>query len=237
MSHPVTLKHGSSWLILDADTPVPIENWLFDPDELAARSLLVGASQGRRSAWFFQHAGMSLVLRHYWRGGMVARLTADVHAWCGLRRSRPYRELIMLRRLRKAGLPVPQPVACRLVRRGLWYRGDLITVTIPESTTFAQHIFDGETHRDDWATVGRTIRRFHDFGASHADLNVRNILLDRQRKAWLIDWDQGGWRDPKGRWKQQNIDRLRRSLSREPQLEAAARQHWDALTDAYHAPK
>lgn len=235
MSHPVTLKHGSSWLIRDAETTIPIENWLFDPDELAARGLLVGTSQGRRSAWFFQHAGMPLVLRHYWRGGMVARLTADVHGWWGLRRSRPYRELIMLRQLREAGLPAPQPIACRLLRRGPLYRGDLITVIIPDSNTFAQHIMNGEVYRQDWETVGRTIRRFHDQGASHADLNVRNILLDSQRKAWLIDWDQGGWRNPNGRWRQQSMDRLRRSLSREPLLETAALEHWGALDAAYRS--
>lgn len=233
MFHPVTLKRGSTWLIHEADAPVPVDDWLFEAEELSARGLLTGTSQGRRSAWFFRHAGIALVLRHYWRGGMVARLTPDVHGWCGVRRSRPYRELRMLHQLRESGLPAPEPVACRLVRQGITYRGDIITVIIPDSETFARRIMDGDTDRDDWHSIGRTIRRFHDQGAHHADLNVRNILLDRDRRAWLIDWDLGEWRRNSACWKRDSLDRLRRSLSREPALEAAARNHWDALMAGY----
>ncbi|MEX0732333.1 MAG: 3-deoxy-D-manno-octulosonic acid kinase [Aquisalimonadaceae bacterium] len=235
MFHPVTLKRGSTWLIHDAAPPVPIEDWLFDAEELAARGMIAGCSQGRRSAWFFHHAGMPLILRHYWRGGMVARLTADVHGWQGLRRTRPYRELEMLHALCAADLPAPRPVACRLIRRGLFYRGDIITVTIADSHTFAQHIMDGGLTREDWQAVGRTIRRFHDHGAHHSDLNVRNILLDTQRRVWLIDWDQGRLRGTRGSWRQDSMDRLRRSLSRESTLEQAALRHWDALSAAYRS--
>jgi len=232
MSHPVTLKNGSHWLIHDPDTPFRIEDWLFDPDQLQARNLLSGVSQGRRSAWFFSHADMPLVLRHYWRGGMVARLTADVHGWNGLKRSRPYRELNMLRQLREAGLPAPRPVACRLIRSGPFYRGDIITGMIPGSDTFAQRIRNNELTSSDWRNVGRMIRRFHEHGACHADLNVRNILLDTDGRPWLIDWDQSSWRKP-GNWRRETMERLRRSLSREADLESQAEVHWPALLGAY----
>jgi hypothetical protein len=63
----------------------------------------------------------------------------------------------------------------------------------------------------DWIAVGRCLRRFHDFGACHADLNAHNILFDRAGAVWLIDFDRGALRE-RGLWRDANLVRLRRSL-------------------------
>ena len=178
----------------------PLPEWLFDPDALAQRELISGTGTGRSNAWFFHLDGTTLVLRHFWRGGIVARLSPDVYVWTGRERSRPFREWRLLAELREQGLPVPTPVAARARRQGLGYRADLVTAAIPGATPLDQRLRAGSVDPAVWRRVGTAIRRFHTAGACHADLNVRNILLDHQDTPWLIDWDQGRLRPPNPRW-------------------------------------
>lgn len=175
---------------------------------------------------------MALVLRHYWRGGMVARLSEDVYLWAGLGHSRPYHELALLAELHAQGLPVPEPVAARVERRGPGYRGDLLTRRIPGAEPFAGRIASGRADAALWRRVGAVIARFHAAGARHADLNVRNILLNHADDVWLIDWDRGRL-GPPHQGAERQLARLRRSLSREPELEAAAAAGWVELLAGY----
>jgi 3-deoxy-D-manno-octulosonic acid kinase len=64
---------------------------------------------------------------------------------------------------------------------------------------------------DDWRKLGRLLRRFHDAGLDHADLNAHNILRDAGSGFWLIDFDQGRLRS-QGGWREGNLRRLLRSL-------------------------
>ena len=211
----------------------PLPTWLFDADALAAEGLVAGTSAGRSSAWFFTWAGEPLVLRHYWRGGIVARFSRDVYVWTGRERTRAFREYRLLARLRTLGLPVPAPVAARAQRRGPVYRADLVTAAIPESEPLDDRLRSGTVATEAWQRVGIAIRQCHEAGACHADLNVRNILLDSRDTPWIIDWDQGRLRRPDPRWQQENLDRLRRSLAKDPALDAAADNGWEELLTGY----
>ena len=214
--------HDPQWLD-------PLPPWLFDPGALRARKLITGSGAGRKPAWFFQLAGKTLVLRHYWRGGLVARFVSDSYLWTGLDRTRPFREWRLLACLRARGLPVPAPVAARALRHGALYRADLVTVAIPDTIPLDQRLRHTEIGTELWKHIGATIGRFHAAGACHADLNVRNILLDTEDNPWLIDWDQGGLRRPDPAWQRSNLDRLRRSLDKDPVLAEAAGHGWEAF--------
>jgi len=63
--------------------------------------------------------------------------------------------------------------------------------------------------------VGTAIARCHRHNAHHADLNANNILLDREREPWLIDWDRGRIEATQGSWIPRVLDRLQRSLLKE----------------------
>ncbi len=63
-----------------------------------------------------------------------------------------------------------------------------------------------------WAAIGRCLRRFHDAGVQHADLNARNIMLGEQGEVWVLDFDRGRLRAP-GAWSGRVLDRLERSLA------------------------
>ena len=114
-------------------------------------------------------------------------------------------------RLHRGGLPVPAPIAARYRLSGFTYTGDLITERIESSRSLAQRLVDSGLPLEDWIAVGRCIRRFHDFGLCHADLNAHNVMFDGAGAVWLIDFDRGRLRRA-GLWRDANLVRLRRSL-------------------------
>ena len=127
-----------------------------------------------------------------------------------------------------------QPVAARVVYSGLLYRADLITRCIVGATSIAALMAAGGESRVPWVEVGRTLRRFHDAGVFHADLNAHNLLVDADGKLHVIDFDRGARR--RGRaWKQANLARLRRSLLKLAGSAPVIAPAWAAFLDGYGA--
>ena len=207
-------------------------NDLFDPESLRARGQWTGSSSGRRATHFLRHEGRDWVLRHYWRGGLMARVATDTYLWTGLERSRPVREWRLLARLHELGLPVPRPGAARVCRHGPVYRGDLLSERIPDSHPLDEWIGDGKDVPELWDAIGRVIARFHAHGAWHADLNARNILIQDNEQVWVIDWDRG--RVGHYRGLQDNLSRLRRSLDKWPATRERGALGWPHLLRAYN---
>ena len=190
---------------------------------------------GRGGNWFIDADDGAWVLRHYRRGGFVARLVADRYLWTGYARSRSLREFRLLTELRAAALPVPRPLAARVVRRGLVYRADLITEVLPGTVTLAARLALHAIDPAELGAVGRCVRAMHDMGVWHADLNAHNILLDDSGRVFLIDFDRAR-RRAGGHWKAGNLARLRRSLDKlagPGQGFDPAR--WQTLLDGYRA--
>ena len=65
-----------------------------------------------------------------------------------------------------------------------------------------------------WELVGTCIRRFHDANIYHADLNAHNLLLSEDDRVYLIDFDRSAVRAEAKAWKDQNLARLHRSLTK-----------------------
>jgi 3-deoxy-D-manno-octulosonic acid kinase len=198
---------------------------LFEPP--ATADAAVG---GRGAAWMLKRGEDEWVLRHYRRGGVPGRLVRDRYVWAGLDVSRPWWEWHLLDSLYKEGLPVPQPVAARVQRGGLLYRGDLITRRIPAARSLAEQLVAGKD--PPWAAIGRCLRRFHDAGVYHADLNAHNILLDAAGQTYLIDFDRGARRGA-GAWRGANLSRLKRSLDKLDDEGAFNLKAWGALLEGY----
>jgi 3-deoxy-D-manno-octulosonic acid kinase len=159
-------------------------------------------------------AGIHWVLRHYRRGGSIARLSQDSYLWAGADRTRSFAEWRLLAELRRRGLPVPAPVAARFVRGLVTYRADLITELLPGTRTLADVITGHDLPEEGWRAVGRTIGAFHRAGVHHADLNANNILLaENITHVYLLDFDRGRI-EARGAWEQTVLARLRRSLDK-----------------------
>jgi 3-deoxy-D-manno-octulosonic acid kinase len=103
-------------------------------------------------------------------------------------------------------------VAARYEQSGIAYRADLITEELPGTRTLAASLAEGEVGLTTWTAIGRCIRRFHDHGVSHADLNAHNILLRGDDEVFLVDFDRASRRRKPGLWRDANLARLRRSL-------------------------
>jgi 3-deoxy-D-manno-octulosonic acid kinase len=186
---------------------------LFDREALLRRGGLTDAPGGRGSISFIRLEDSQLVLRRYLRGGLAARVSKDRYLWLGEDRTRAFREFRLLAGLVEEGLPVPRPVAARYLRGRLSYRGELVTERLPDTASLAERWLAGETGDADWQLAGRCIRRFHDAGVQHADLNASNIMLDGRGGAWLLDFDRGRRRAP-GPWRERVLARLARSLEK-----------------------
>ena len=233
----ITVQKYQSGFLLSATRAVDVHRQLFRCDWLREQGkLLSTAVGGRARVCVFRHAGDECVLRHYRRGGMVAKFASQSYFWMGLRQTRAWRELALLDDLHAEGLPVPRPLAAWVRRRGVGYRAALITYRIPNSQTFADLLQQRAAPETLWRAVGETLRRFHDAGVYHADLNANNLLIDDQSQVFLIDFDKGERLGQGARWQRDNLSRLHRSLCKLQRRHATfyfSDAAWGWLTQAY----
>ncbi|WP_187298814.1 3-deoxy-D-manno-octulosonic acid kinase [Marinobacter sp. F3R11] len=186
----------------------------FDPDAWGAAAKPV-TSGGRGGAWFVETEDMSAVLRKYLRGGFVARFSESNYLYLGEKRVRSFAEFRLLLKMHDEGFPVPRPIAASYRKTAIaCYQGVILIERLKNSAPLADSIGDLSLNR--WRALGETLRRFHDAGICHADLNCFNILV-RDEGFYLIDFDKGEVKKKSTRaapWKAANLARLRRSLER-----------------------
>ncbi len=168
---------------------------------------------GRGAVRFVTGETGDFALRHYRRGGLVGRVLDDEFLWLGQAATRPLREFRLLARLAGLGLPVPAPAAAGYRRSGALYRGDILTRRLPGVRSLAGVLGERDVEAGEWRRIGATIRRFHEAGVCHADLNAHNIQLGEDGTVWLLDFDRGRIRRP-GAWQRRNLARLLRSLDK-----------------------
>lgn len=229
------LTDGDRIVIYDAARlPAPAPAW-FTPEYWPQRSVL---DRGRGATFALRASFGDAVLRRYRRGGAVARVLKDSYVWTGIAQTRPLREFRLLAAAVTAGLPVPRPLAAEVRRRGAFYSGDLLMARIDAAQTLSAHLAAAaDWSTIDWRAIGATLGRIHASGFEHADLNAHNLLLDRDGKVWVIDWDRGR-QHPRGDWTDRVLARLQRSLRK---LHGArvdaddARAAWRDLLDAHAA--
>jgi 3-deoxy-D-manno-octulosonic acid kinase len=186
----------------------------FDPAHWPGADRAPGYSGGRGATLFIAHAGQQWVLRHYHRGGTVARFASDGFLWLGEERARSFLEWRLLATIAAAGLPAPRPVAARYARSGLLYRADLITVRIPDVVPLSTRLAAGGMPESTWRRVGECVGRFHAARIFHADLTAHNLQISGRDEIYLLDFDRGRIMPGAGDWRQRNLDRLHRSLTK-----------------------
>lgn len=234
---PQHRQDGSHYYLWDSRLVIFVNEDLFNPQAWKDAGRMSGQASGRGAAYFVRpdEGATAWVLRHSRRGGIIANISDDAYLWLGQSRCRVFREFRLLAELKKLGLPVPEPVAARVYRHGTTYKGDLITVQVPDARPLADWLMDMPLDAVYWQSIGTTIARFHDAGVYHHDLNARNILIGPNGTATLIDFDKSSIRKP-GRWREQNLARLRRSLdkitSQQPALNFSE-PDWQALLSGY----
>jgi 3-deoxy-D-manno-octulosonic acid kinase len=181
--------------------------------------------------------GKPAILRQYLRGGLMARLSTDRYLWLGRNRTRAWREWLMLRLAIEAGMPVPTPLGVCVCRDGLFYRAAIITAYINNSETLAQRITHSALENKSWHQLGLLLKQFQGHYFRHADLNANNILIDRQDRFYIIDFDKARMMKNLDDWQWSPLRRLQRSLEK---IDRQKKLHyrptdWQALIDGYQS--
>ena len=219
-------REGMRYLLYDLDIPGDLLSLWTNP----ASGKALPRPHERGTVVTVEAGGGEYVLRHYFRGGYPSRWSRDRYLWTGFEHSRPWREFVLLGKLRRQGLPVPAPTLACVERGCLSYRADLVTSRL-SGMSLAQSMDAGTAIN--WLAIGRTIRRFHDAGIDHVDLNMHNIFLVDEGRIYLLDFDRAREHRQPGAWGQRNLSRLRRSLTKggdRPEFEAS----WATLLEGYH---
>ena len=206
----------------------------FDPEYWRKHDAIEGSALGRGTTWFIRAGDGHFVLRHYRRGGLIARFSKDRYWFKSEEETRSFAEWYLTYHLHRAGLPVPAPIAARYRREGAFYTADIITQRIDDSESLAQRLLKGPLPLTQWIAVGRCLRRFHDAGVCHADLNAHNILLTPEQ-VYLIDFDRGTLRK-RGWWADTTLVRLYRSLEKVTLLaapESFSDEDWHSMLAGY----
>ncbi|TRX55271.1 3-deoxy-D-manno-octulosonic acid kinase [Thalassomonas sp. M1454] len=201
------------------------------------RDAILGSAVGRGTAWFVKHPVTDMVLRHYYRGGLIGKLINDSYFFTGIMNTRAAKEFALLNQMQAMQLPAPTGVAVKVTRNGLWYQGDILIELIPGATDLVGLLTRTELPDELWLEIGRTIKLFHQKNIYHHDLNAHNIMVDSDNKVWLIDFDQGKLMPKAGPWQHNNMQRLLRSFNKEvkklPVFHWHER-HWQLLMQGYN---
>ena len=212
-------------------------NW-FDNEYWQQQGKIVGAKKGRATAWFFCHNGLTAVLRHYWRGGLVGKVLSDQYVFFGLEKTRVYQEFSLMMKLCELGLNVPKPIAAKISQAGLIYRGDIITQAVAGAQSVLDILKQRPFSAQELIKVAHTIADFHNHGVYHADLNINNILFDETGEIYIIDFDRCELKLPASNWQQANMTRLARSFHKEQgrnQVMHWQTTDWQQLYTAYQS--
>lgn len=139
----------------------------------------------------------SLVVREYWHGGLFGKILRDIF-WDSLR---PLRELSICEAAGKSGIKTSEVIAivknrilgpvykCRLVSKEITGAIDLMELLFnPEENKLV------ERKRQIINKTARAVKEMHDAGIYHADLHLKNILVQSaaggKDNVYIIDLDK-----------------------------------------------
>lgn len=145
--------------------------------------------KGRRQLRFLEP---DLIVREVVHGGLFASLSSDRF----LSPARSIRELSINAYLISNRVPTPEIMALRIIRSG-WYKNiAVISRLVPKATDLIAYL--ATAHEDAgrrFEQAGELVRRLHDLKVYHADLHLKNFLLDSSGGMWVLDLDKA-WRLP-----------------------------------------
>jgi tRNA A-37 threonylcarbamoyl transferase component Bud32 len=167
------------------------------------------------------------LVRHYQRGGVFGHVLRDVY----LGKARFLQEVRVSEWARDQGIPTAEVLALRIEHKGLClYRGDLVTREIEASEDLDEYLKSTRTRERGTRERGKEIIRsvalllqgMHRAGLYHADLNLKNILVQITEggvNSYVIDLDRARVIKPLGsRMRVRNLLRLYRSLDKKGYL-------------------
>jgi 3-deoxy-D-manno-octulosonic acid kinase len=189
----VVHRIDATWLVLDEKLmPELVKLGLAEPN---VRHTLFGSAikRGRGSAPIVTvEGGTQAILRRYRHGGTLAGLTGKLFFGPG----RALKELDVTARAEALGAPVPHPLLLTLwpVAGPLWSAiiGTRMEDQSVELLQALREAPDRAKLRYLLREAGSAVRRLHDAGVEHRDLQLRNILVTQEenRRIVVVDLDR-----------------------------------------------
>jgi len=176
-----------------------------DPEKLLRSVAALPAPSGRGSVPSLPVSGFSeecMMARQYLRGGLMRFINRDLY----LDAERSFRELAITVDAARCGIPTVEVLAAVSIKAaGPLYRCFLFTRELSGSIDLPAYLSvraaaDGfsEVKQAVLERAAAAVRLMHDRGFFHADLNMKNMLVDtaRPEKIYIIDWDKSRRFDP-----------------------------------------
>ncbi|MGQ9509838.1 MAG: lipopolysaccharide kinase InaA family protein [Thermodesulfobacteriota bacterium] len=139
--------------------------------------------------------GQRVVVRQYVHGGLLRFFTRSLFLFG----ARSFRELALTEEIRSMGIPTVTPIAAiHQIILYPFYRPYLLTLEIPEALNLIQYFQTlgpkpfGESllqKRKLIQSVGLLLKKFHQAGFYHGDLQLKNILVSEDQ-VLIIDLDR-----------------------------------------------
>ena len=166
-----------------------------------------------------------MVIKHYTRGGFARKFSKDIF-WGKLR---PIKELKVLEEARLRNIQTAEILAVIIHKMpGFFYKAHLVSKVIPggldlktyieklNQTTKSRRL---SKKRQAIISVAKAVRNMHDKGIYHADLNMKNIVIQKKSDdlpvSYIIDFDKStitGHLSSRNKFK--NLFRLNRSADK-----------------------
>ena len=147
---------------------------------------------GRGEVYVSKGPRSAVAIRRYRHGGLLRRLTGDLFFFG----NRPFQELVVTEHAKSAGVPSLKILAAIKQRGwGGWYQGYLITEYLPAALDLIDYLDRQPSQakrQKAIAQAAEAVRKIHKKGIYHADLHLKNFLVEdgRRVKVYLIDFDK-----------------------------------------------
>jgi len=161
-----------------------------------------------------------MIIRQYSHGGIFRTITRDIYLFG----SRSFRELALTQEIRSLGIPTIEPIGA--IHRSILhflYQPYFLSLEVPHAKDLIQYIQEvgprpaGEElllKRKTIRSAGILLRKFHQAGFFHGDLQLKNILVTGDQLL-LIDFDRSYRRKVLSiRERIKNLLRLNRSVEK-----------------------
>ncbi len=155
----------------------------------------------------------SVVVKFYYRGGIVRHFIKNRYFKCG--KTRGQREYELLQKVRDFGISAPEPIAFAYRGRP-FYQAWLATREIKQNQTLAQISLSNENRTSVlMKEVVKQVSMLIKNNILHIDLHPGNIIVDKCNQVYLLDFDKGSiFSGNKNRLKNRYISRWTRAVSK-----------------------
>jgi len=183
------IKNKNIYIQYNSNVFSNFSNKLFNIDYISKEGLIKSVMDGRGKALELEYGGKSYFLKHYIRGGFVAKISYDRYIFNSLASTRAVKEYNFLNTMNDKGLPVPKAAALQVITNHFTYKADLITCKIENEGTLYEFIKNNKMTKALWNALSTTIEKFYQENVYHSDLNAKNIIIDKDNNFFLLDFD------------------------------------------------